>query len=161
MKKIKKYLLFWLLFLVILPCFVRAEEMEEPGTLYARSAVLMDADSGRILYEKNGHQAMANASTTKILTCIIALLLFHKKKHPIPFEYFVKPLIKILFAVAVSTVMSNLWLRAGLMQIAIINFIMAAIIEFGCYILISIICREEVVMDCIGLVKNRLGGKHE
>ena len=33
----------------------------------------MDADSGRILYEKNGHQAMANASTTKILTCIIAL----------------------------------------------------------------------------------------
>ena len=51
---------------------------------------------------------------SNILTCIIALLLFHKKKHPIPFEYFVKPLIKILFAVAVSTVMSNLWLRAGL-----------------------------------------------
>ena len=98
---------------------------------------------------------------SNILTCIIALLLFHKKKHPIPFGYFVKPLIKILFAVAVSTVMSNLWLSAGLMQIAIINFIMAAIIEFGCYILISIICREEVVMDCIGLVKNRLGGKHE
>lgn len=98
---------------------------------------------------------------SNILTCIIALLLFHKKKHPIPFEYFVKPLVKILFAVAVSTVMSNLWLRAGLMKIAIINFIMAAIIEFGCYILISIICREEVVMDCIGLVKNRLGGKHE
>ena len=49
--------------------------MGEPdqNSLYARSAVLMDADSGRILYEKNGHQAMANASTTKILTCIIAL----------------------------------------------------------------------------------------
>ena len=45
----------------------------EQNSLYARSAVLMDADSGRILYEKNGHQAMANASTTKILTCIIAL----------------------------------------------------------------------------------------
>ena len=49
--------------------------MGEPdqNSLYARSAVFMDADSGRILYEKNGHQAMANASTTKILTCIIAL----------------------------------------------------------------------------------------
>lgn len=49
--------------------------MGEPdqNSLYARSAVLMDADSGRILYEKNGHQAMANASTTKIFTCIIAL----------------------------------------------------------------------------------------
>ena len=41
--------------------------------LYAKSAVLMDAASGRILYEKSGHTAMANASTTKILTCILAL----------------------------------------------------------------------------------------
>lgn len=41
--------------------------------LYARSAVLMDADSGRILYGKNEEEIMANASTTKILTCILAL----------------------------------------------------------------------------------------
>lgn len=55
---------------------VRMEEVTEKpdqNSLYAKAAVLMDADSGRILYEKNGHQAMANASTTKILTCIIAL----------------------------------------------------------------------------------------
>lgn len=41
--------------------------------LYAKSAVLMDADSGRILYEKDGHTHMPNASTTKILTCILAI----------------------------------------------------------------------------------------
>ena len=41
--------------------------------LYAQSAVLMDADSGRILYGKNENQVLANASTTKILTCILAL----------------------------------------------------------------------------------------
>lgn len=41
--------------------------------LYARSAVLMDADSGRILYGKEEEEIMANASTTKILTCIVAL----------------------------------------------------------------------------------------
>lgn len=41
--------------------------------LYAQSAVLMDADSGRILYGKNEEEIMANASTTKILTCILAL----------------------------------------------------------------------------------------
>ena len=52
---------------------VFAEEAEGPGELYAKAAVLMDADSGRILYEKNGTAAMANASTTKILTCILAL----------------------------------------------------------------------------------------
>jgi D-alanyl-D-alanine carboxypeptidase (penicillin-binding protein 5/6) len=43
------------------------------SSLYARSAVLMDADSGRILFEKDGYTARPNASTTKILTCILAL----------------------------------------------------------------------------------------
>lgn len=42
-------------------------------SLYAQSAVLMDADTGRVLYEKNGYQEMPMASTTKIMTCIIAL----------------------------------------------------------------------------------------
>ena len=41
--------------------------------LYALSAVLMDADSGRILYEKEGETPRPNAGTTKILTCILAL----------------------------------------------------------------------------------------
>lgn len=42
-------------------------------SLYAKSAVLMDAESGRVLYEKNGYEHMPNASTTKIMTCILAL----------------------------------------------------------------------------------------
>ncbi len=46
---------------------------EEPQQLYAQSAVLMDADNGRILYEKNGTEVKAMASTTKIMTCILAL----------------------------------------------------------------------------------------
>ena len=41
--------------------------------LYAQSAVLMDAGSGRILYEKNGYESRPMASTTKIMTCILAL----------------------------------------------------------------------------------------
>ncbi len=41
--------------------------------LYAQSAVLMDADNGRVLYEKNGFQEMPMASTTKIMTCIVTL----------------------------------------------------------------------------------------
>lgn len=41
--------------------------------LYALSACLMDADSGRVLYEKNGYEVRAMASTTKIMTLIIAL----------------------------------------------------------------------------------------
>lgn len=45
----------------------------EDLSLYATAAVLMDADSGRVLYEKSGYEKMAMASTTKIMTCIIAL----------------------------------------------------------------------------------------
>lgn len=33
----------------------------------------MDADSGRILFAKNGQEQRAMASTTKIMTCILAL----------------------------------------------------------------------------------------
>ena len=41
--------------------------------LYAQSAVLMDAESGRILYEKDADKILPMASTTKIMTCILAL----------------------------------------------------------------------------------------
>lgn len=63
----------------LLCCFqtVLAEETEteikEPEQLYAQSAVLMDADSGRILFAKNGQEERPMASTTKIMTCILTL----------------------------------------------------------------------------------------
>ncbi len=53
-----------------------AGDGNETGTnlqLYAHSAVLMDADSGRILYGKNETEKLPMASTTKIMTCILAL----------------------------------------------------------------------------------------
>lgn len=46
---------------------------DEPKGLYAQSAVLMDADSGRVLFGKNENELRPMASTTKILTCIVAL----------------------------------------------------------------------------------------
>ena len=59
---------------------VLAEETEtaqsggiKPSELYAQSAVLMDAESGRILFAKNGQEARPMASTTKIMTCILTL----------------------------------------------------------------------------------------
>lgn len=41
--------------------------------LYAKSAVLIDADSGRVLYGKDEEVFLPNASTTKIMTCILAI----------------------------------------------------------------------------------------
>lgn len=71
----KKILSFLIAGILLLQTEAEVFALEPPKEteLYAKSAVLMDADSGRILYEKDGHTAMANASTTKILTCILAL----------------------------------------------------------------------------------------
>ncbi len=41
--------------------------------LYAQSAVLMDGENGRVLFSKEGDRIMPMASTTKVMTCIIAL----------------------------------------------------------------------------------------
>ena len=41
--------------------------------LHAAGAVLMDGYTGRVLYEKNASQVLPMASTTKIMTCIVAL----------------------------------------------------------------------------------------
>ena len=46
---------------------------ENSVQLHALSAVLMDGDTGRILYEKAGDTFRPMASTTKIMTCILAL----------------------------------------------------------------------------------------
>lgn len=49
------------------------EKKEQEMNLYARAAVLLDGENGRVLYEKSGYEVMPMASTTKIMTCILAL----------------------------------------------------------------------------------------
>lgn len=51
---------------------VFAEE-PEASELYAQSACLMDGTSGRVLYGKESGTPLPMASTTKIMTCILAL----------------------------------------------------------------------------------------
>lgn len=67
---IKKCL--WI-FLSVLLCGISVRAEGEPTDLYALSAVLMDADTGRILYEKNGMEQRPMASTTKIMTLLVTL----------------------------------------------------------------------------------------
>ena len=62
--------LFYMFTFCVVPVF--AEEKENLK-LYSQSAVLMDGDSGRVLYGKNEKQIRPMASTTKIMTCILAL----------------------------------------------------------------------------------------
>lgn len=52
-------------------------------TLHAKSAIAIDECSGRVLYEKNAHEELAMASTTKIMTCLIALEYINSQKKDI------------------------------------------------------------------------------
>ena len=49
-------------------------------TVSAESAILIDSQSGRILYEKNAHERMGMASTTKLMTALVALSLSDKDR---------------------------------------------------------------------------------
>ncbi|NLK52080.1 MAG: D-alanyl-D-alanine carboxypeptidase [Syntrophomonadaceae bacterium] len=65
-------ILSWFLVAVLLcsywPSSVQAAEVP----LEADTAILMEASTGKILYEKNCHQVMAPASVTKLMTLVVA-----------------------------------------------------------------------------------------
>lgn len=65
-----------IIILMITVCFfvlgVSPCKANQPDTK-AKAVLLMDGETGRVLYEVNGYEKMAMASTTKIMTCILAL----------------------------------------------------------------------------------------
>ena len=62
-----KGIIAWALLLALLPA---------PGLALgdgARAAILIDGESGRVLYEKNADEMLPMASTTKIMTALLSL----------------------------------------------------------------------------------------
>ncbi|MFO7262963.1 MAG: D-alanyl-D-alanine carboxypeptidase family protein [Bacillota bacterium] len=55
------------------PTAAAAEETMQPSSLSSAGALLMDLDTGQILYEKQADQPFYPASITKILTAIVAI----------------------------------------------------------------------------------------
>ncbi|ADU30079.1 D-alanyl-D-alanine carboxypeptidase family protein [Evansella cellulosilytica] len=52
---------------------ITASAATYPGNVSARGAILMEQESGRVLYEKEAHTQMRIASITKIMTAILAI----------------------------------------------------------------------------------------
>lgn len=74
----RKVMLFLLTFFLMVQntgtsCLAKKSAEEEVGGLYSLSAVLMDGDTGRVLLGKEEDIMRPMASTTKIMTCILAL----------------------------------------------------------------------------------------
>lgn len=58
---------------VLIICQIFPVKAADGENLYALSAVLMDGENGCVLYGKEAYKGRPNASTTKVMTCILAL----------------------------------------------------------------------------------------
>jgi len=65
----KRICLFFILFLI--PFSVRGEELNLAEN--AKSAILIEASTGEILYKKNANERLAPASMTKIMSLILIM----------------------------------------------------------------------------------------
>ena len=57
---------------LIIPTYAE-ERIQSPPSISAKSALLMEAESGSVICEKNAHVRLPMASTTKIMTALVAL----------------------------------------------------------------------------------------
>ena len=69
----KKFLTFFLFFALLLSCAAPLALAEEAPALDGQAALVIDLDSGRILYDLNKDQQRAPASLTKVMTTLLAL----------------------------------------------------------------------------------------
>ena len=72
-KKTTLIALIIVLFMAWIPSKIIWANNEEPPEVSAQAAVLMDQESGRVLYTKNEHQKLRIASITKVMTAILAI----------------------------------------------------------------------------------------
>ncbi len=77
--------LFVIALLGVLPHCAFAKNAPSPPSVSAQSAVLTEGDTGDVIYEKNADQRLPMASTTKIMTALVAL------EHVDPDSFFVIP----------------------------------------------------------------------
>lgn len=73
MKKFISVFLALLIAAVFVPIHISATEENAPFDVSAKSAVLMEADTGRILYAKNPDEELPPASVTKIMTLLLIM----------------------------------------------------------------------------------------
>lgn len=73
MRRMRQRIILFNFLVLLLSFFVRLPIAGAELDLSAQAAILMDAESGRVLYEKNAHQPMRIASITKIMTAIVAI----------------------------------------------------------------------------------------
>lgn len=94
-----------------------------PPEISAENAILIDADTGRVLYEKNADEKAYPASTTKIMTSLIAIEKLEELKSPLDQEVLIP-------SDAAGIEGSSIYLEAG-EKVRIIDLIYGAMLRSG------------------------------
>lgn len=82
----KRFVSLWMVTILLLsiwrPSAFAAEEKKSPSELAGnvKSAILIERDTGKILYEKNANQELPPASMTKIMTMLLIMEAIDKGK---------------------------------------------------------------------------------
>ena len=69
----KKFLSVILALALAIQLFIFSVSADEPFTLDAKSAILMEAESGMVLFEQNADEALPPASVTKVMTLLLVM----------------------------------------------------------------------------------------
>jgi len=67
----KKFTALFLTLLVLVPVFPAALAAPEGPAVAAKSAVLLEKETGRVLYEQNSHEPLPPASVTKVMSLLL------------------------------------------------------------------------------------------
>lgn len=70
---LKKTLSFTLIFVLICSVLLQNFAYADNFNLKSKSAILMDANTGKVLYEKNSHEELPPASVTKVMTMLLVM----------------------------------------------------------------------------------------
>ena len=75
------FLVFTISVMTVLPIFAMPTERDNIGIdVNAKSAILMEATTGKVLYEKNADEALPPASVTKVMTLLLVMEALEAKK---------------------------------------------------------------------------------
>lgn len=69
----QKIVIFWAAVIFMFGLFLPAKKAEAAPSVNAKAYVLMEASTGRVLLENNRDEKLPMASTTKIMTCLLAV----------------------------------------------------------------------------------------
>ncbi|GAB6179523.1 D-alanyl-D-alanine carboxypeptidase family protein [Desulfotomaculum defluvii] len=134
-----------------LPVIETGNFINDPPVLSALSALVMDAHTGQVLYAKNPHQSRPIASTTKIMTALLAIELGNLQQ------------VTTVSSQAAGVEGSSVYLRVG-EKLSLEQLLYGALMRSGndaCVAIAEqIAVREDIFVNLMNLRARRLGAKN-